>query len=118
MSEPRLKARLFVQAALRQAAGRGVFGAVVRTGDDDAGDIVVLLRARDDRITVLAQARTGDGSPAWMRAAGGHAVDRTEANAYVARATERDPDLWVVEFDVDDGVPPFEAVLLPDRHGP
>ncbi len=89
----------------------------MRAGDDDAGGIVVLLRDRDDRISVLVQARTGDGRAAWMRAAGGKPVDRAEADGYVARAVERDPDLWVVEFDTRDDQPPFEALLLPDRHG-
>jgi hypothetical protein len=117
MSEPRLKARFFVQAALRQAAGRGSFGAVVRAGDDDAGGIVVLLRERDNSVTVLVQARTADGRPAWMRAGGGGPLAVPDADAYVARAVERDPDLWVVEFDASGGQPPFDALLLPDRHG-
>ncbi len=116
MSEPRLKARFWVQAALRQAQGSGSFGAVVRAGDDDAGGIVVLLRARDNLTTVLGQTRSSSGAPAWVRVAGGGPVDQETANAYVAREIARDPDIWVVEFDADDGRPPFEALLLPGRH--
>ena len=119
MSEPRLKTRFWVQAALRQAQARGSYGAVVRSGDDDAGGILVLLRARDDATTLLSQTRTNDGGLAWMMvASAGGAVDRATASAYVERALSRDPDLWIVEFDVEDGRPPFEAVLLPARHGP
>ncbi len=115
MSEPRLKARFWVQATLRQAQNRGSNGAVVRRGDDDAGSILVLLRSRQDRITLLTQTRTADGAPAWIQVA--DAVDPPTASATVERAISRDPDLWVVEFDSEDGRPPFEATLLPTRHG-
>ena len=118
MCEPRLKARFWVQAALRQSQGRGHFGAVVRTGDDDAGGILVLLRARDGQTVILSQTRNIDGVLAWMRVAATDAVDPQTASAYVDRAISRDPDLWVLEFDSDDGQPPFEAILLPARHGP
>jgi len=30
----------------------------------------------------------------------------------VSRQVARDPDVWVVEFDAPDFVPPFEAKLL------
>jgi hypothetical protein len=117
LTEPRLKSRFRVQAALREAQGRGSFGAVVRPGDDDAGGIILLLRARDGLITILGEARTQDGAPAWVRTAGGQPVDPMAAEAYTAREIARDPDLWVVEFDAENGRPPFEATLLPPRHG-
>ncbi len=117
MSEPRLKARLWVQAALRQAQARDSFGAVVRFGDEDAGSILILLRARDGRTTVLSQTRTPEGALAWMRAGAGDPLDPQTASDYVDRQVARDPDLWVVGFDAEDGRLPFDAILLPARHG-
>lgn len=107
---PRLKAKIWIAAALRQAQVRGAFGAVVAHGDDDAGGILVLLRARSGTMTVLDQTRDAAGRQAWIRAR--RDVDSAEAEAFVARARERDPDLWVVEFDADGGVPPFEARVI------
>lgn len=112
MSEPRLRARLQVQAALRQASARGSFGAVVRSGDPDAGGILVLLRARAGGVAMLTGTRDRDGAPAWLRTGGDSGLGREEAEAAVARAIDRDPDLWVVEFDADDLRPPFEARLV------
>ena len=110
MSEPRLKAGIWVRAALRQAQVRGSFGAVVTHGDDDAGGVLVLLRDRAGGITILDQTRDGDGNAAWIAVR--RDVDAPEMDAFVTRARGRDPDLWVVEFDAEGGVPPFDGVVL------
>ena len=110
MSEPRLKAGIWVRAALRQAQVRGSFGAVVRHGDDDAGGVLVLLRDRAGGITILDQTRDRDGNQAWIAVRRG--VDAMEMDAFVTRAQQRDPDLWVVEFDAEGGVPPFDGIVL------
>jgi hypothetical protein len=39
-------------------------------------------------------------------------VDQETADSYVARQVQRDPDLWVVEFDAPDLQPPFEARIV------
>jgi hypothetical protein len=111
MSEPRLKAGLWVKATLRMADAEGRPGVVVRRGDADAGGILVVLRGREG-LCVLSQARAADGAPAWLRATGAAPVDEATADAYIARQLRVDPDLWVVEFDAPDLTPPFEARLL------
>lgn len=111
MTEPRLKAEIWVQAVLRQANASGQFGVVLRRGDADAGGVLVVLRHRDG-ISVLSQARGADGALGWLRATGPAAVDQTTADAYVARQVRFDPDLWVIEFESPDMMPPFAAKLL------
>ncbi len=112
MTEPRLKAGLWASAALRRAHQLGRSGMVLRRGDADAGGILVVLRDRDGRMVVLAQARTLDGEPAWTRGTGAAAVDQEGADAYVARQLGRDPDLWVLEIEGPDLVPPFKALIV------
>ena len=112
MEEPRVKAGLWVQMALRLGDGGGRPGMVLRRGDADAGGIlIVLLRGRDD-LSVLSQVRAADGQSAWLRATGPDGVDQATADAYVDRQVERDPDLWVVEFSAPDLLPPFETKLV------
>jgi hypothetical protein len=111
MAEARVKAGLWVQMALRLGNGSGRYGAVLRRGDADAGGVLVVLRGRDG-LVVLSQVRAGDGPPAWMRGTGPAPVDQAAADAYVARQVRTDPDLWVLEFETPDLVPPFEAKLL------
>jgi hypothetical protein len=111
MAEPRLKAGLWVKMALRMGDLGGRSGAVLRRGDPDAGGVLVVLRGRDG-LCVLSQMRTDDGALAWLRATGAAPVDQAAADAYVARQVRFDPDIWVLEFDAPDMIPPFEAKLV------
>lgn len=111
MVEARVKAGLWVSAALRQGGLAGKHGVVVRKGDADAGGILAVLRARAG-LVVLSQTRASNGEPAWLRATGPTPVAETEADAYISRQVARDPDLWVVEFECADLAPPFEARIL------
>jgi hypothetical protein len=108
MSEPRVKVGIWVSAALRMADLAGKPGVVVRRGDADAGGVIALLRGRAG-VIVLSQVRTGSGEAAWLRATGPEPVEDAAADAYIERQVNRDPDLWVVEFECPDFVPPFEA---------
>ncbi len=111
MTTPRVKAGIWVSMALRMGNGDGRYGAVLRKGDPDAGGVLVVLRNREG-VSVLSQLRSADGELAWMRATGADPVDDTAADAYVARQVKFDPDLWVLEFEAPDLLPPFEAKLV------
>ena len=109
--EARVKAGLWIRMALRLGDSAGRPGAVLRRGDPDAGGILVVLRGREG-LCVLSQVRGADGTAAWLRATGAAAVDDTAVDAYIARQLRFDPDLWVVEFESPDLLPPFEAKIL------
>ncbi len=108
---PRVKAGLFVSMALRLGDMAGRPGMVLRKGDPDAGGILVVLRGHAG-LSVLSQVRAADGSAAWMRGTGAGVVDQETADGYVARQLRFDPDLWVIEFDALDLLPPFEAKIV------
>ena len=77
----------------------------------DSGGVLVVLRGREG-LVVLSQMRAADGALAWMRATGAAPVDQAAADAYVARQVRFDPDIWVLEFEAPDLLPPFEAKLV------
>jgi hypothetical protein len=110
MAEDRVKAKLWVQMAIRMGDLGGRPGAVLRRGDPDSGGVLVVLRGREG-LSVLSQVRTA-GEAGWLRATGQGAVDQAAADSYVDRQVRRDPDLWVVEFEAPDLLPPFEARLV------
>lgn len=109
--EARIKSGIWVSMALRLADIAGRSGAVLRRGDPDSGGVLCVLRGREG-LVVLSQVRDAEGRPAWLRGTGPAAIDQAAADAYVARQLRYDPDLWVVEFDAPDLVPPFEGRLL------
>jgi hypothetical protein len=111
MTEPRVKSGLWVKMALRLGDADGRPGAVLRKGDPDSGGMLVVLRGREG-YCVLSQMRTAEGALAWMRATGAMPVDQETTDSYVARQVRFDPDLWVLEFEAPDLLPPFDAKLV------
>jgi len=111
LTEPRVKAGLWVSMALRMGDRDGRPGMVLRKGDPDAGGVLVVLHGREGMV-VLSQVRDAHGEVAWMRGTGAAPVDQAAADAYVARQVKFDPDIWVLEFEAPDLLPPFEAKLI------
>ncbi len=107
----RVKAGIWVSMALRMGNGNGRYGAVLRKGDPDAGGVLVVLSARAG-MCVLNQVSTAEGEPAWMRATGADPVTQETVDAYIVRRVKADPDLWVIEFESPDLLPPFEAKII------
>lgn len=97
--------------ALRLADLAGRSGVVLRRGDADSGGILCVLRGRGG-LVALSQVRDAEGRPAWLKGSGASPVDQETVDAYVERQVGRDPDLWVVEFETPDFVPPFECRIL------
>lgn len=113
MSEPKLKARLFIHAAIRRCGLHALPAVVAHAGDDDCGTILVRVLMRDGRCRVYAQVRDMDGRLGWMCATGPHPVDEPRAEAYVARARAVDGDLWVLDVESPDGTAPFLEPVFP-----
>ena len=111
MEEARLKAGLWVSAALRRGLLEQKPGVVVRRGDADAGGVLVKLYDRSGCV-VLSQVRDLSGALVWMRATGPAPVEEEAADAYIARQIRFDPDLWVLEFEAADHLPPFDAEIV------
>jgi hypothetical protein len=63
-------------------------------------------------LTVLSQIRDATGEPAWLRGTGETPVEENVADAYIAKQLKYDCDLWVLEFDAPDDLPPFEAKII------
>jgi hypothetical protein len=111
MSEPRIKAGLWVAAALRLGTADNKPGMVIRKGDTDAGGVLVILRGRTGNMA-LTQFRDAGGEMAWLRGTGPEPVDEAATDAYVKKQISYDTDLWVIEFDAADYLPPFAGKII------
>jgi hypothetical protein len=109
--DAKVKAHIWVAMAIRMSDMAGRPAVVLRRGDPDSGGMLCVLDGRDGQV-VLAQARDAESRPAWVRGTGEAPVPPATADAYVERQVKRDPDLWVLEFEAPDYLPPFEARMI------
>ncbi len=113
MTDDRIPTGLIVEGQLRRLSGESIPAYVVNRGAYAAGLIVVKINTIEEGCMVLVQQRDLDGELGWMSALGGeNTVVESEADAYIARAIDRDPDLWVIEVEDRQRRNPFEGKVF------
>ncbi|CCQ73243.1 DUF1491 family protein [Magnetospira sp. QH-2] len=112
MSDPKLTAKLWVQACIRRCGVQAIPAMVVRSGDTDAGAILLRLNMLNGTSVVLSQTRTAEGQRAWMRGTGPDPVPDADADSYIERQLRYDPDIWVVEVEDRQGRHPFDDPVI------
>jgi len=107
MHDARLPTDAWVMAHVRRCIAEGIPAYVARRGDATGGTVLLKINRLELGCRVLTQVRDLDGRLGWLGALDGASVGEAEADAYIARAVTRDPDLWVVEIEHKDGWHPF-----------
>lgn len=97
--QARIKSAMWVQAQLRLCDRAAIPFVVMRRGDPDAGAILIKLDRGANGFVVLARGYATDGRRAWIRAMGDEAASEPEADAYLQRQIEFDPDLWIIAIE-------------------
>ena len=96
----RLPSRLWVEALVRRAEVAGASGFIVQRGDDARGDILVKVARLDGTAAVYTPSMDMEGDRIFLNlAAQGIGPEERQVDEYVARARQRDSDLWVVEIE-------------------
>lgn len=108
---PRLKTGLWVAASLRLGMQANQPGVVVRRGDEDAGGVLIKLHGRNGDM-VLSPFQGQEGERTWLRATGPAPVEEAKADSYIEKQLQFDPDLWVLEFEAPNYLPPFEGKIV------
>lgn len=112
----RVTSELWVAALLRRAFAAGGFAAVERKGAPEAGAVFVVARSRLGELRLFGpapQASYGEARPSdrlFSEIVGG--ADAEAIAARIAREARFDPDLWLVEIEVDETL---LAQLVPVR---
>ncbi|MFH1158272.1 MAG: DUF1491 family protein [Pseudomonadota bacterium] len=109
--EERLPTELRVAAHLRHCIALGLPVYVARRGSS-AGTVLLRSSLHGTECRLFNQIRDMDGNLGWMGLYEGAVVEETRADQYVRRATETDPDIWVIEIEGADGRNPFEGKIF------
>lgn len=99
----RIKSEIWVRAYLRRCQSDGVPVVIVRRGDEAAGAIFICVDRLDGTVSVYGPAPAGltgsDTERRWVMRLESRAVSAAEADRYLARQREFDPDLWIIEIE-------------------
>lgn len=91
---------LVIDATLKDLNVRGQAFYILQRGNQASGIILLKLNALDGSCRLLIQQRNFlEDKLEWVAALPTEIAPEPEADAYIARAKSRDPDLWVIEIE-------------------
>jgi hypothetical protein len=99
----RIRSEIWVRAYLRRCQAAGVPAVIVRRGDEHAGAIYLSINRLDGTVRLYGPAPAGledsDTDRRWVSCLGAEPAKATEADRYLARQINFDPDIWIVEIE-------------------
>jgi hypothetical protein len=103
----RLRSDIWVMAYLRRCQSAGVAVVVMRRGDAHAGAIYLCINHLNGSVALFGPAPAGMVETSierrWTNCLNQILVSEQEAQAYLARQLEFDPDIWIVEVEDKQG---------------
>ena len=112
MTDDRLPTSLWVDAHLKQLTLQGIPYYIANKGAYAAGTVILKINALEEGCLLLQQQRDLDGNMGWMKLFKGEMVPEKEADAYIHRAINRDPDIWAIEIEDREKKNPFEGKIF------
>lgn len=102
MTQPRVKAGLWVRGQIGICQANGITAMVVHKGNEDAGAVLLKLNRFAGGCFVYSRVTTMEGELGWMQVAGAALGDREtemQCDDYCRRQVSFDRDVWVLEVE-------------------
>jgi hypothetical protein len=109
MTGARLANGIEIDSRLRELDRSGIFYYLLQRGEYFSGTLLVKIATRDGACLLRTRQRDEKGDLVWIDALAEKRPDEAAADAFIARARSRDPDLWIVEVEDRTGRNPFES---------
>ena len=101
MSE-RLPAHLEIASMIRLVESRGGNAMVLAKGERDAGTLLIITMCRGADATLFERMPQLDGTRPFVATKQQDAENPMKFQEYLERRRSQDPDIWILEVDVDD----------------
>ena len=107
----RLPAHLEISSLIRLAQNHGGHAMVLHKGERDAGTILIISMFRGKDAQLFERMPQLDGTRPFVPTKSQDSEKPKEFDEYVERRRRQDPDIWVLEVDIDS--PERFIALLP-----
>lgn len=107
----RLPAHLEISSLIRLAETNGGSAMVLAKGEPDAGTILIVTMYRGEGARLFERMPQLDGTRCFVQTNYQDIEKPHEFSEYLARRQKQDPDIWILEVDIDN--PERFIALLP-----
>ncbi len=107
----RLPAHLEISSLIRLTETHGGNAMVLAKGERDAGTVLIVTMCRGEDVQVLERMPQMDGTRPFIATKSQDTEKPHEFYEYLERRRSQDPDIWILELDVED--PERFIALLP-----
>jgi hypothetical protein len=112
MTAPRLPTDLWLSAQLKILSDRGVYYYIPHKGAEYSGAVLLKLNFKAQEFKLLSRHVDDKGEIGWLVVLKDEWVAESDADTYINRAIDRDPDLWVIEIELQEKENPFEGKII------
>ncbi len=103
----RVKSEIWTSAYIRHCQSQGLFAAVCRRGDNDAGAIYIKINTLDGLAYLYTPAPTGFSEDSydrmWLAHEEGIKLSERDVDQYLQTQSLSDPDMWIIELEDKQG---------------
>lgn len=104
MFDERLPTKVWVDALMRRAQVAGASAFVLQRGEASRGDVLIKVANLKGEAHAFVPRTSMEGTRVFVDlVAQGVGPEEADVDAYVARARDRDRDLWIVEIEDREG---------------
>ncbi len=100
MSAERLPAGLEAASIVRRAEIAGDFATVLKRGDPDRGEILLVVSSRGRHVALLERVLSADGAYRWDRTGPAESSDSAQVASFLEKRARFDADYWAIELDI------------------
>ncbi len=110
--DDRIPTAVWVDAHLRKFQSDGKSCYIVNKGAYATGTVLLKINTLGQGCLILQQQRNLDGELGWMKLMKGEHIPEPQADEYLHKAIDRDPDIWAIEIEDREGLNPFEGKVF------
>jgi len=104
MFDERLPTKVWVDALMRRAQVAGASAFVLQRGEESRGDVLIKVADLSGQAHAFVPRTSMEGTRIFVDLiAQGVGPEEADVDAYVARARDRDRDLWIIEIEDREG---------------